>query len=142
MQRHRPIRPATPAENNLHEFARKLGRPVARGWLSPAVADACNLNAALQAERAGVVENDPIGFTRGMCFTTQIAIRQQNELRDLAAEAIRRAIRRLPDRSPSNRIRAEAHNVNGGRGFPLTEAEVEEIAKIEAWPATRTRRHA
>ena len=132
------IRPATAAEDDLHRAAAELGRPVARGWLSPAVAYICNLNAALRAQRDGTLKYEPIAFARGMCLSTRFAFRRISEGRDRAAEMIRRAVPPLvAARLPSNRIRAEAHAINGDRAFPLTGAEVEEIAVIEALRAAR-----
>jgi hypothetical protein len=36
-------------------------------------------------------------------------------------------------RRPSNVLRAEAHDLNGAAGFPLSEDEVDDIAAEEVW---------
>jgi hypothetical protein len=49
--------------------------------------------------------------------------------RDLTAGKVRQVVRRMAMvRRPANAILAEAHGVNGERGFPLLEREVDEIA--------------
>jgi hypothetical protein len=63
---------------------------------------------------------------------------------DRATGAIGRALRPLIGiGAPRNRLLAEAHNANEDHGRPLSERQVEDVAKTQVyWAIQRGRRHA
>jgi hypothetical protein len=69
----------------------------------------------------------------------------QNQREDIVF-AIKRLLKpMIATRAPWNNLMAQAHDLNGARNFPLTEAEVTEIVRIEVYfaipPPPRGIRH-
>jgi hypothetical protein len=121
-------------ESRLIRFAQSLGRPLARGYLNPNQAEAAILAFSLRSARDGGLTHDPIDVARIAQHVARLNAHNIVGERNATIGAIRRAVRPLIEiRASSSRIRAAAHDANGRAGFPLTEAEVEEVAKIEAW---------
>ena len=146
MLRHTPWRRMS-APRDIYGPARRLARPVARGWLPLGQAYADLLVTTLREERSGELgqrtASDVFRFKR---FVLQTEVARLEIDRDLAALRIRRAIRPMIGiRRPSGAVFAEAHGVNGDAGFPLTEDEVADIVREQMWhalpPAPRGHRH-
>jgi hypothetical protein len=136
------------APRNLYGLAREMGRPVARGEIPLAHADAALWVDTLQQERDGALGPlyacDVARFKR---WLLRQEVERQQVARDLAAHRVRRAVApMLAAHRRSNAVLAEAHGVNGAAGFPLTEEEVTDVVRREmffALPAApRGFRHA
>lgn len=111
---------------SIFDLARELAAPVARGMLPKCLADAALLCSALKAERDGTPGHafENYGAARHVLglHTASLETKQ-----DLAIARIRRVITpMIASREKSSRLLAEAHNINGEAGFPLTEAQVNE----------------
>jgi hypothetical protein len=131
------------APRNLYGLAREMARPVARGEIPLAHADAALWVDTLQQERDGALgplyAGDVARFKRWL-------LRQEVErcqvVRDLAAHRIRRRVKAMVAlRKRSNAVLSEAHGVNGEAGFPLSEDEVSDIADTEMNYASRRLHH-
>lgn len=71
---------------------------------------------------------------RGAQHVLNLRIQDETLRRDLAAHAIARVMQPLlASLRPSRMLLAEAHNINGARGFPLTEEEVTDLARTEVY---------
>ena len=123
---------------NAYEAAKRLARPVVRGWMPLEHAYANLLVASIQEEREGRIDGtgnarDVFRFKR---FLLQTEISRLEVQRDLAELRIKRLIKPLlAIRKPSNAVFAEAHGVNGEAGFPLTEEEVTDVVRREMYYA-------
>jgi hypothetical protein len=136
------------APRDIYGPARKLARPVARGWLPLEQAYADLLVTTLREERSGELGQrtapDVFRFKR---FLLQTEVTRLEVARDLASHRICRLIKpMIALRKPWGSLMAEAHNLNGEAGFPLTESEVTELVETEVWWAlpqapTGGRRH-
>jgi hypothetical protein len=136
------------APRNLYGIAREMGRPVARGEIPLAHADAALIVDTLQQERSGALDGlkapDVVRLKRHL-------LRQEVDRHRIARELAEHRIKRLvwpmiAAHKPSNTILAEAHGHNGEAGFPLTEDEVHAVVRTEMYfalpPAPGGRRHA
>ena len=129
----------TPELRRVFGLAAQLARPLARGWLPPAHANAVLLNAALAAARAS--GGDPLVLWRGAQHVLRLRVRNETLRRDLAAHAIDHVLQPLlASLRPSRVLLAEAHNVNGNAGFPLLEEEVNNITRTEIYWFLQRRR--
>jgi hypothetical protein len=133
------------APRNLYGLAREMGRPVARGEIPLAHADAALMVDTLQQERDGALGPlyacDVARFKR---WLLRQEVERQQVARDLAAHRIRRTVApMLAVHKPDNAILAEAHGVNGNAGFPLAEDEVTGIVFEAMWQTSNqgARRH-
>jgi hypothetical protein len=133
------------APRNLYGLAREMGRPVARGEIPLAHADAALWVDTLQQERDGALGPlyacDVARFKR---WLLRQEVERQQVARDLAAHRIKRLVRpMLAVHKPDNAIFAEAHGINGESGFPLAEDEVTGIVFEVMWQTSNqgARRH-
>ena len=142
----------TDPEAYLHGLARELARPVVRGWISRMAAALSLTSAALKLFNQGRLPRDPgdvdaaaehLGqLGAAILHTLNINVRRLEAERTTARGRIARVISPMVNSGASvNRVRAEAHNVNGAAGFPLTEAEVGAVVEAQKYWAGR-RRHA
>jgi len=100
-----------------YQLPQCLARPLARGWLNWVQADAA---LALAAVRHTGSADDWDGVHRILRFLLIQHLKREEARVNAAQGGIWRTVRRLvQDRAPVNRILAEAHDVNGGQGFPL-----------------------
>lgn len=82
---------------------------------------------------------DRCGAEARFCWAAQDAAAAFERDQDEAARDIKTLIRPLiAAREPWNSLMAQAHDVNGARGFPLTEADVTEIVRAEIYFALPT----
>jgi hypothetical protein len=135
------------APRTIYSTARELARPVARGDLPLTQALAGLVVETLQQERSGALGTlrapDVMGMKR---FLLNQEVDRLQIARDLAAWQIKRLITpMLAAHRPSREVLAEAHGLNGGADFPLTEAEVTDVVRCEMFyampPAPRERRY-
>jgi hypothetical protein len=119
----------------LRSAAAQIAFAIERGLLDPDDAvDGLVADALGRWRREGY---DPDGDPARDLRIAWHAISQHRRLmrtwRTLAEGEVRRVVRRMAMvRRPANAILAEAHGVNGERGFPLTEREVDEVAYLTA----------
>ena len=121
--------------SSLYAMPAEMAAPVARGHMPLEHAYAALLATTVAAERSGQLEP----------YKAPDVFRLQKHLlgQRLDAELCRRALaehriaRRLKpliaSHKPFNALFAEAHDVNGTDGFPLEEAEVNDIVKTEIY---------
>jgi hypothetical protein len=131
------------APRNLYGLAREMGRPVARGEIPLAHADAALIVDTIQQERAGslgtLLAPDVVRLKR---FLLRQEVERQQVARDIAAHRISRLVKSMVAlRKRSNAVLAEAHGINGEAGFPLAEDEVNDIADTEMNYAARRLHH-
>lgn len=133
----RMIGESLPAGARLHAMAKQLAAPVARGYLSRAVADASLLVATLDAERAGDLGNyQAEDIAAGLRHTLTLNLDIETRRRELVTWRIHRMLEpMLAVRKPPNVLLAEAHGFNGSAGFPLTEPEVTDLVATEVYYA-------
>lgn len=121
-------------ESHPARLAQSLGRPLARGYLSHAQAEAAILVYCVRLSREGHLAQDPIEMVRVLQHITRLNANNIVARKETTIGAIRLALRPLlAIGAPANRLRAAAHDQNGAHGFALSEAEVEEVALAEAW---------
>jgi len=136
------------APRSLYGLARELGRPVVRGQIRLAHADAALIVETLQQERAGQLQGrhaaDEVSYKR---WVLRQEVERQSFDRTRTIVAIERQIKpMIAARRPHNSVLAEAHGVNGADGFPLDEDEVTNVVRTAIFwalpPAPWGRRHA
>jgi hypothetical protein len=121
----------------LYDLARELAKPVARGEMPLAHALAALIVETLSQERSGALDGlkapDVMHLKRHLLHG---GVEREEVRRGLAAYRIERLIRpMIAIRKRSNAILAEAHGVNGAAGFPLAEAEVNDLVDTELFQA-------
>jgi hypothetical protein len=122
---------------HAYALAAELAQPVARGYLTLTEAHVALLHAAIEAERAGS-PHDPRDVWRGLRHILGLHLDRALTRRAIAKMHVRQRVRPLLAlRKPRNVLLAEAHDVNGGEQFPLTEPEVADIADREIYFAGR-----
>ena len=121
--------------SNPYRLAKCLARPVARGWLSHEDAEDCLLAEVLAARRRGTLgPYDPVTVYGGLRWILAQYLAAEEARRDLAAVRIRYRLKPLlAVRKPPNALLAEAHDVNGAAGFPLTEREITDCVAAEVY---------
>jgi hypothetical protein len=128
------IGPTADSERAILLLAKSLGRPVAKGQLNSAQAEAALLVQSIRLDRDGFLEHDPIDVARIATHITHLNARNLTAKRETTIGAIRRGLQPLLGiGARSNRLRAAAHDENGAAGFPLSEPEVDEIVAMEIW---------
>jgi len=131
------------AESKLFALSARLARPVALGQMSLTTADITLLNAADTAIRSRRMDRDLVRFTGYLQHVLRLNLAPLETRRAVVRARIKRVVAPLiAARAQSRRLLAEAHNTNGEAGFPLAEAEVTEIVRVEVFWATRRRRYA
>ena len=124
----------------LVTLAASLARPVARGYLTLTDAHGTLLGGVLRAKREGMPYGERDAY-RGLQHILQLRLDAERRRREMCEYRIARRIKPLIERNkPSNAIYAEAHDVNGAEGFPLSEPEVNELAASEMFWALEPRR--
>jgi hypothetical protein len=126
---------------HAYALAAELANPVARGYLPLCHAYAALLASTVRAERLGELgpykATDVFGLQKhilGLHLDQLMAKRAVTEGR------LKHRIRPLIKlRQPRNRVLAEAHDVNGGEGFPFDEPDVNFLALREIHFAGRPR---
>lgn len=121
---------------NLGAYARSLAQPIARGLLSLCAAQAGLRATAYRRAREGTLgwNDDPESAFRFLNWLLGRELRAVQARRAVTEMRIGRAIKPLLETGrKSNAIRAEAHDVNGSDGFPLTEEEVEQYVAEQIW---------
>jgi hypothetical protein len=130
----------------LAALTKSLARPLMQRKLSAGQAYASLVNAIVQAERDGTLEGDAdlAGQIDAWGKLLGQFLRNEDAERVKTRGGIVGAIKPLIGcRQSSNRILAEAHDINGAAGFPFTEREVEEIVSTEMfWALRRSGRRA
>ena len=122
-----------------YRLARELAPPVARGQLPLGHADAALICCALKHEHKGASYH-PLDVARGAQHILRLHVLAEHVARSLTRTGIERTLAPLiAMRAPRNRLLAEAHNVNGDNGFPLTEVQVDEITRTEVYWSIRKR---
>jgi hypothetical protein len=122
-------------------LAKQLAGPIARGRLPAGQATAALFVVSLHLERAGLLGYDAIDVAQIAEHIAGLRNRNDAARRETTEGAIRRVMQPLLGiGARSNRLRAAAHDENGAAGFPLSEAEVEEIALTEAWQHSQGQR--
>jgi hypothetical protein len=109
-------------------LAQSLARPVVRNMLPLAQAFATIAAVVGRGCRLGLLQvEDPQGLIETAIHIMGLHIEQQETNRDNVVSDINRRLWPLIDqRVPANRLRAEAHDLNGEAALLLTEAEVEQ----------------
>ena len=124
---------------DLYRLAASLARPVARGWLS---LDTAEDSLAAYTVRTKLGPHEP-DFVFGMArWILQQRLNAEEARRELAGSRIRQRLYPLIAlHKPARALFAEAHDVNGGDGFPLEESEVNDLAATQMiMAASRHRR--
>lgn len=126
-------------------FAEIFAKPIVQGRISTAAALGAIVAATARGMREGTLDGNGT-FEDRVRIANHILwlnIRNLEAARDEAAGAVGRSLRPLiAVRVPRNRLMAEGHNLNGDRGFPLSEPEVEELVTILVWRTMQgERRH-
>lgn len=125
---------------NAYLLAEQLARPVARGYLTLNEAKATLLAAALRAYREGSpYEPEPV-YQMLLHIFGQHLEKEQTRRGMTEMRVARRLKPLIALRKPRNVLLAEAHDVNGTEGFPLTEDEVADVAATEVYRASSGRR--
>jgi hypothetical protein len=108
---------------NPYALAVELARPVVRGYISRTDVD---LTLALETPDTGA-------FRIAQHLLNERLSRLETR-RDITRLRIRRRLKPLiAMRKPPNVLLAEAHDVNGGEGFPFAEPEVGDIVATEVY---------
>jgi hypothetical protein len=141
---YQPAPESAARQEAFYRLATSLAKPVARGYLTLGQAHASLICRVLQAERDGDLA--PYAATdvfSGLRHVLGLNLENLERDRALAELRIRWRIRpMIAVRRPSNVLRAEAHDLNGAAGFPLSEDEVDDIAAEEVWHSmSRIKRH-
>lgn len=124
-------------------LAKELAEPVAHGWLTESHAEGLLWTAVAGSRFDGTLHHDPHDVVKIALFVMHCHVDNAVARREEAAGRVRRRVRPLiSTRARSSAIRAEAHDVNGEAGFPLSEDETDEIVKNEMfWAMQRDRQH-
>ena len=125
----------------LWTIAKSMARPVSYGLLPLEHARAALLATALRMEREGrMAPYDASGVSRGLFNILDQHLAARAIQREVTAMHVRRLLApMIATRRPSNVLLAEAHGVNGAAGFPFSEAEINDMVKIQVWLAMNKR---
>ncbi|HEX3576579.1 MAG TPA: hypothetical protein VHU42_18425 [Rhodopila sp.] len=120
---------------NLFGLAATLARPVCRGYMPEAVADASLLVSTLRAERAGTLAPYRAGeIVRLLRFFLRKRLDAEDLRHKILADRIRRSLTPLiARRARWGELMATAHDVNAAAGFPLAEETVSVVVEEEVW---------
>lgn len=121
-----------------YQLPQCLARPLVRGWISWMQADA---RLALVAFRCPGPADDPEAVHTILRWLLKEHVKAEEARVAAAHGGIWRVVRQLlRDRVPIQRVLAEAHDVNGVKGFPLTEEQVSCLVdSIILWCARKAR---
>lgn len=110
---------------HIAALAASLGKPVARGMLSSDQALATIARQLLNSDE------DP-ALLHSYHHVLKLHVAKYRRERDACSAAIHHALKLLlAARQPSRQLLAQAHDINGERGFPLTENEVADKVRDE-----------
>ena len=126
----------------IASLTQSLARPIVRGLL-PYECAAEAIALAIYREPA---VTDVAGALPVWLHILDLNIHNAEVGRDAARSMVKRAMRGLiPLHTPWPKLMAEAHDINGAAGFPLSEAEVSDVVKLEVYyalpPAPWSPRH-
>jgi hypothetical protein len=128
------------SQDDAIKLAVSLARPVVRSLLPVDQAYATIAAAVGRGWRLGILETpEPEGLIEVASHILNLNIEIEEDKRDAVMLEIGRCVRPLIDKQnppvPRGVIRAAAHDINGERGFLLTEAEVEQvlIRQLQLW---------
>lgn len=121
---------------DIAALAASLGKPVAQGLLSFEQAEAALAAATARAMREGTLQGNGTLEERFHAYRHVMGLHARNY--EAKCELVTGAIKRLlqpmiVQRRPWNELLAEAHEINGSDGFPLTEREVGDVVETEVW---------
>ena len=124
---------------SLHAMARTMARPVTRGFLPLEQAYAALLVSVLKYERSGALAPyRAADVLAGAKWTLDTWVDREEDARHVTRYRIKRLVWELVGRlAPYREIMAEAHNINGLAGFPLSENEVTFTVRSYVQQATR-----
>lgn len=127
----RPLPGWSTVTDAIAALTQSLAPPVARGMLSSEGARAAIAMAVIRAAKAGDDISGQVGIWLHVLEINVCAISARH---NLIAHQIRRTIKpMIIAHHPWRSLMAMAHDLNGEAGFPLPEAEVSEIVRIEVW---------
>lgn len=127
---------------HLYALARELARPVARGHLCREQAEDWLLAATL-SKRHQIGGLDPENIFRYQIHLLRLWLDRHRDEQAIARGKItRRLMPLLARQAPANQLLAEAHDVNGSEGFPLTDEAVTMTAFDARYWANRRERSA
>lgn len=113
-----------------YQAADRMGRLVMVGTFDWPAVDRFARRWAVMAHKATGV--DALGAETRFCWASWDAFAAAEHERANVERAIKVMLRPLiAERRPWNVLMAEAHEINGGNGFPLAEADVSEIVRTE-----------